>query len=86
MATIGRASAVAVVGGLSLSGWPAWVTWLFIHLMYLVGFQNRLLVFIQWAFQYVTFNRRARLITGEPATRLTRPPLGEPDVIGATRP
>lgn len=67
MATIGRASAVAVVGGLILSGWPAWVTWLFIHLMYLVGFQNRLLVFIQWAFQYLTFNRRARLITGGPS-------------------
>ena len=68
MATIGRASAVAVVGGISLSGWPAWVTWLFIHLMYLVGFQNRLLVFIQWAFQYITFNRRARLITGTPTS------------------
>ncbi len=67
MATIGRASAVAVIGGQHLSGWFAWVTWLFIHLMYLVGFQNRLLVFIQWAFQYLTFNRRARLITGEPS-------------------
>jgi NADH:ubiquinone reductase (H+-translocating) len=66
MATIGRASAVAVVAGQKLSGWFAWATWLFVHLMYLVGFQNRLLVFIQWAFQYVTFNRRARLITGEP--------------------
>jgi len=66
MATIGRASAVAVIAGLNLSGWFAWVTWLFVHLMYLVGFQNRLLVFIQWAFQYFTFNRRARLITGEP--------------------
>jgi NADH dehydrogenase len=85
MATIGRASAVAVVGGLSLSGWPAWVTWLFIHLMYLVGFQNRLLVFIQWAFQYVTFNRRARLITGEPATGLARLPVIERDAGGATR-
>ena len=67
MATIGRASAVAVIAGLSLSGWPAWLAWLFIHLMYLVGFQNRLLVFIEWAFQYFTFNRRARLITGVPA-------------------
>lgn len=66
MATIGRASAVAVVAGLTLSGWSAWITWLFVHLMYLVGFQNRLLVFIQWAFQYLTFNRRARLITGGP--------------------
>lgn len=64
MATIGRASAVATIAGLRLHGWFAWVTWLFVHLMYLVGFQNRLLVFIQWAFQYLTFNRRARLITG----------------------
>jgi NADH dehydrogenase len=67
MATIGRASAIALIGGLQLSGWFAWAAWLFIHLMYLVGFQNRLLVFIQWAFQYFTFNRRARLITGQPA-------------------
>ena len=68
MATIGRASAVALIAGQRLSGWFAWVTWLFVHLMYLVGFQNRLLVFIQWAFQYFTFNRRARLITGHPGT------------------
>ena len=77
MATIGRASAVAVIAGQNLSGWFAWVTWLFVHLMYLVGFQNRLLVFIQWAFQYVTFNRRARLITGGPTPglqALERPP------------
>ena len=67
MATIGRAAAVAEIAGLKLSGWLAWVTWLFVHLMYLVGFQNRLLVLIQWAFQYFTFNRRARLITGSPA-------------------
>ncbi len=67
MATIGRASAVALIGGLKLSGWFAWAAWLLVHLMYLVGFQNRLLVFIQWAFQYFTFNRRARLITGQSA-------------------
>ncbi len=67
MATIGRASAVALIAGRKLSGWLAWAAWLFVHLMYLVGFQNRLLVFIQWAFQYFTFNRRARLITGQPA-------------------
>ncbi len=83
MATIGRASAVAVVGPLTLSGWPAWVTWLFIHLMYLVGFQNRLLVFIQWAFQYVTFNRRARLITGEPTTGLREASCADGDSKGA---
>lgn len=79
MATIGRASAVAVIAGLSMSGWPAWVTWLFVHLMYLVGFQNRLLVFIQWAFQYVTFNRRARLITGEPPAAIAEPAGSKPE-------
>jgi NADH dehydrogenase len=66
MATIGRASAVAVLGPLRLDGFVAWVFWLFVHLLYLVGFQNRLLVLVQWGFQYFTFNRGARLITGEP--------------------
>ena len=64
MATIGRASAVVDMGRLRLHGWPAWVFWLFVHLLYLVGFQNRLLVLVQWGFQYFTFNRGARLITG----------------------
>lgn len=63
MATIGRHSAVAEVFGLKCSGTLAWLLWLFIHLMYLVGFQNRLQVFVHWAFQYLTFNRQARLIT-----------------------
>lgn len=68
LAVIGRASAVAQFGGerLQLHGLIAWLVWLFIHLMYLVGFQNRLLVFIRWAFNYVTYNRGARLITGDP--------------------
>jgi NADH dehydrogenase len=64
LATIGRAAAVAQFGNLHLDGFLAWVIWLFVHLMYIVGFENRLLVFIQWAFSYFTFNRRARLITG----------------------
>lgn len=64
MAVIGRAAAVANIFGLHVSGWPAWVVWLFIHLMYLVEFQSRVLVFIQWGFQYLTFSRGARLITG----------------------
>jgi NADH dehydrogenase len=63
MATIGRAAAVASVGGWKFSGLPAWLLWLFIHLLYLVQFQNRLLVLIQWAWNYMTFNRSARLIT-----------------------
>ena len=64
MAVIGRAAAVANIFGFHVSGWPAWVLWLFIHLMYLVEFQSRILVFIQWGFQYITFSRGARLITG----------------------
>ena len=64
LATIGRHHAVADFGRVRFGGFLAWLTWLFVHLMYLVGFQNRLLVFIQWAFLYLTFNRGARLITG----------------------
>jgi NADH dehydrogenase len=63
-ATIGRAAAVADLGKLHLSGFPAWITWLFVHLMYLVGFRNRVLVFIEWAWAYITYQRSARLITG----------------------
>ena len=64
LAVIGRAAAVADVFGLHLSGLPAWLVWVFIHLMYIVEFQNRLIVFIKWAIQDVTFSRGARLITG----------------------
>jgi len=64
MAVIGRAAAVANVFGLHVSGLPAWLIWLFIHLMYVVEFQNRVLVFVQWGFEYLTFSRGARLITG----------------------
>ena len=85
MATIGRASAVAQIGPVSMSGLAAWVTWLFVHLMYLVSFQNRLLVFIQWAFQYVTFNRRARLITGDSVTAELSRPSSEDEEPALTR-
>ena len=64
MAVIGRAAAVANIFGLHVSGLPAWLIWLFIHLMYIVEFQNRVLVFVQWGFEYLTFSRGARLITG----------------------
>jgi NADH dehydrogenase len=63
LATIGRARAVADVKGLHLSGPLAWLTWLAVHLWYLVGFQNRLLVFTRWAFSFFTHGRGARLIT-----------------------
>lgn len=63
MATIGRAAAVVDLGWLRIGGYLAWLMWLFIHLMYLVRFENRFLVFLQWAYNYFTFNRSARLIT-----------------------
>ncbi len=65
LATIGRGKAVAQFGKARFEGHIAWLIWVFVHLMYLVGFENRVVVFVQWAFQYFTFNRRARLITGE---------------------
>ena len=68
IAVIGRAAAVANIFGVHISGWPAWLIWLFIHLMYIVEFQSRVLVFIQWGFEYLTFSRGARLITGTAAT------------------
>jgi NADH:ubiquinone reductase (H+-translocating) len=68
MAVIGRAAAVANIFGLHISGLPAWLVWAFIHLMYLVQFQSRIVVFIQWAIQDLTFSRGARLITGPAAT------------------
>ena len=64
LATVGRNRAVAEFGKLHISGFLAWFTWVFVHLMYLVEFENRLLVFTQWVYNYLTRNRGARLITG----------------------
>jgi len=68
LATIGRSKAVADVKGLHLSGFTAWVTWLVVHLFYLIGFQNRLLVLIRWTVSFATRGRGARLIV-RPAER-----------------
>lgn len=65
LATIGRNHAVAVIGRFNFTGYPAWLLWLFIHLLYIVEFESRVLIAIQWAFAYFTFNRGARLITGD---------------------
>jgi len=65
LATIGRAKAVADLNWLWLAGLPAWMIWLFVHLLYIVQFQNRLLVLVQWAWLYITYDRSARLITGK---------------------
>ena len=66
LAVIGRAAGVADFGTFGFHGVLAWLLWLFVHLMYLAGFQNRLLVFMRWGFQYLTFSRGSRLITGWP--------------------
>ncbi len=72
LAVIGRAAGVAQFGRVHFTGLPAWLLWLFVHLMYLVGFQNRLIVFIRWGFAYFTYNRGARLITGDPGAPPSR--------------
>jgi len=72
LATIGRHRAVAVLAGRQLSGTFAWLTWLFVHILYLVGLRNRLTVLVQWAFQYFTFQRGVRLITGDTVHRLLK--------------
>ena len=79
-ACYGRAAAVANIFGVHLAGWPAWLIWLFVHLMYIVEFQSRVLVFIQWGFEYLTFSRGARLITGTAATDS----LVKPETMGNT--
>lgn len=65
LATIGRNSAVAKIGPLEFSGIFAWATWLFVHILYIVEFESRLLIVVQWAYDYFTHNRGARLITGD---------------------
>ena len=83
LATIGRAAAVAQFGKIHISGFIAWLAWLFVHILFLIGFRNRLLVFIQWAWSYVTYERGARLITG--STDLPGwsavPPPSEPSAL-----
>jgi len=80
MAVIGRAAAVANIFGIHVSGLLAWLMWLFIHLIYIVEFQSRVSVFIQWGFEYLTFSRGARLITGVAATDS----VGKPETMGNT--
>jgi NADH:ubiquinone reductase (H+-translocating) len=69
MATIGRSAAVAKVGPLEFSGLLAWLTWLWVHLIFLIGFDNKLGVLLQWTYSYVTYKRGARIITGETGNR-----------------
>jgi NADH dehydrogenase len=82
MATIGRSAAVAKIGRWGFSGFTAWAAWLFVHLIFLIGFENRMVVLLQWAYSYFTYNRGARIIMGvdpqaqpeaKPAPQRTRP-------------
>jgi NADH:quinone reductase (non-electrogenic) len=96
LATIGRAAAVADFGKVHISGFLAWLSWLFIHIFFLVGFRNRIIVMIQWAWSYFTYDRGARLITDAPnaeavsvpamftdSTSVNSPPA-EPQAVKAT--
>ena len=65
MAVVGRSAAVAEVFGLKLKGLPAWLAWCFVHIFYLIGFRNRFIVMFEWAWSYVSYQRGARLITGD---------------------
>ncbi|HEY1171205.1 MAG TPA: NAD(P)/FAD-dependent oxidoreductase [Verrucomicrobiae bacterium] len=64
MATIGRSAAVSKIGKLEMTGFPAWLMWLFIHLVFLVGFRNKIAVLFQWAYSYFTYKRGSRIVTG----------------------
>jgi NADH:ubiquinone reductase (H+-translocating) len=75
LATIGRAAAIAQFGKVHISGFFAWLTWLFVHIMFLIGFRNRIVVMLQWAWSYFTYERAAWLITG--ATRVISVPSME---------
>ena len=81
MATIGRRAAVLQGMGMKMKGWFAWMAWLLIHILFLIGFRNRLVVLMQWAWSYLTWQRGARLITGEVGADLAPPgkPLGTPE-------
>jgi NADH:ubiquinone reductase (H+-translocating) len=92
LAVIGRAAAVADVFGLHISGFLAWLVWAFIHVTYLVSFESRILVFMQWAIQDLTFSRGARLITGSAPTdfnfnnevsQMRRMPETKPEPVNA---
>jgi NADH:ubiquinone reductase (H+-translocating) len=72
LATIGRAAAVARLKSIKLSGFPAWLIWVVVHIMYLIGFRNRVLVMLQWAWAYLTYHRGIRLITGDSRPAVTQ--------------
>src|SRR5207237_39493 len=80
-AVIGRGSAVGLAGRrIGLSGFIAWLAWLFIHILYLVGFRNRVVVLVNWAYSYLTLRRGVRLITNERPEGAPTPPPAIPPV------
>ena len=74
MATIGRSAAVAKIGKLEFNGFSAWVAWLFVHLIFLIGFRNKLAVLLQWAYSYFAYKRGARIVTGLSEEKATPSP------------
>jgi NADH dehydrogenase len=90
LATIGRAAAIAQFGKVHISGFIAWLAWLFIHITFLIGFRNRIIVLIQWAWSYFTYERGARLITGSTdlpgwGAMVHRAASGVSDAVPATK-
>ncbi|HSJ30647.1 MAG TPA: NAD(P)/FAD-dependent oxidoreductase [Longimicrobiales bacterium] len=85
LATIGRAAAVARIGGLKLSGFVAWMIWVVVHIMYLIGFRNRVLVMMQWGWAYLTYHRGIRLITGDRQVELQRARGAEEQPLSGAR-
>jgi NADH dehydrogenase len=82
LATIGRGAAVAAIGPVKASGFFAWLLWLFVHIFFLIGFRNRLIVMIHWAWSYVTFDRGARLITEPLKEPLVESKEGGAETVG----
>jgi NADH dehydrogenase len=78
LATVGRAAAVARVGGVDFGGWVAWALWLGVHIVWLIGFRNRLAVLFEWAWAYVTWQRSARVILRRPAEAAAQGSLSPP--------
>ena len=78
MATIGRSAAVAKVGNLEFSGFFAWLAWLFVHLVFLIGLKNKIFVFLQWVYSYFTYRRGARIITGLQQKKRVPPTFSQP--------
>ena len=85
LATIGRAAAVARLGGIELSGFIAWLIWVVVHIMYLIGFRNRVLVMMQWGWAYLTYHRGIRLITGDRQVELQRARSAEEQPLSDAR-